>query len=229
MFERSFIDASLFRTKCPYSSRLRSSCFSERREILVILGMLLLSIILTWSPLLGQTTVLVFGQELGSPNKTIEATVVVNNNENRQESVNVLLITFTMLVIIFSTYVFLEFKINILPDSIVVIVIGMIMGVIIRQFGISGAHTFKLESDFFFLFLLPPIIFESGYNLSKGNFFGNIISILWYAVVGTIISTIVIGVGIGIFGFVPWIDSFAFASLISSVDPIAALTGTYIC
>ncbi|KAG2379581.1 hypothetical protein C9374_006698 [Naegleria lovaniensis] len=129
-----------------------------------------------------------------------------------------------MLVIIFSTYVFLEFKINILPDSIVVIVIGMIMGLIIRQWGMAGAATFKLESDFFFLFLLPPIIFESGYNLSKGNFFGNIISILWYAVAGTIISTIVIGVGIGIFGIVPWIDSFAFASLISSVDPIAALT-----
>ncbi|EFC42370.1 predicted protein [Naegleria gruberi] len=149
---------------------------------------------------------------------------VNTSNESRQESVNVFLITATMLVIIFATYFFLQFKINFLPDSIITIAIGMIMGLVISYFGIESGNIFKLESDIFFLFLLPPIIFESGYNLSKGNFFGNIISILWYAIAGTIISTLVIGIGIGIFGIIPWIDSFAFASLISSVDPIAALT-----
>ena len=191
----------------------------------ITFGMVLLLIVLICSP---NVMIQLSKQEDDVTIRSNHTVTPVNNNEEEQkESVNVLLLTFTLLLIIFSTYLFLEFKIKYLPDSIVTIVIGMIAGLTLRQLGIQSSSIFQLESDVFFLLLLPPIIFESGYNLSKGNFFGNIVSILWYAVAGTVISTLVIGIGIGIFGIVPWIDSFAFASLISSVDPIAALTGTY--
>jgi len=81
----------------------------------------------------------------------------------------------------------------------------------------------KLDSRAFFLFFLPPIIFESGYNLHKGNFFGNFGSIMIFAVFGTIISTLVIAIGLGSLGLLPWVDAFVFGSLISSVDPVATL------
>ena len=81
----------------------------------------------------------------------------------------------------------------------------------------------------FFLVLLPPIIFESGYNLHKGNFFTNIGSILLFAIVGTAISALIVGGGIYVLGLADvvyrlnFVESFAFGSLISAVDPVATL------
>ena len=72
---------------------------------------------------------------------------------------------------------------------------------------------------FSFLFLL----------LSIGNFFTNIGSILLFAIPGTIISALVVGGGIFLLGqaevvyTLDFIESFAFGSLISAVDPVATL------
>ena len=38
------------------------------------------------------------------------------------------------------------------------------------------------------LLLLPPIIFESGYNMEKKTFFKNIGTVLMYSFVGTFIA-----------------------------------------
>ncbi|ELT96886.1 hypothetical protein CAPTEDRAFT_120741, partial [Capitella teleta] len=81
----------------------------------------------------------------------------------------------------------------------------------------------------FFLVLLPPIIFESGYNLHKGNFFANIGTILLFAIAGTVISAMIVGGGIYLLGKaqlvyqLDLVESFAFGSLISAVDPVATL------
>jgi len=81
----------------------------------------------------------------------------------------------------------------------------------------------------FFLVLLPPIIFESGYNLHKGNFFANLGSIVIFAIFGTIISALVVGGGVYLMGLadlvyqLDFVESFAFGSLISAVDPVATL------
>jgi sodium/hydrogen exchanger 8 len=81
----------------------------------------------------------------------------------------------------------------------------------------------------FFFILLPPIIFESGYNLHKGNFFQNIGSILVFAIFGTLISAFVMGTGIYLLGKIHLTyaldarEAFAFGSLVSAVDPVATL------
>jgi solute carrier family 9 (sodium/hydrogen exchanger), member 8 len=56
-------------------------------------------------------------------------------------------------------------------------------------------HEEMLSPQAFFVILLPPIIFEAGYSLHKGNFFTNLGSICLFAVAGTIISTLLVGLG----------------------------------
>ena len=81
----------------------------------------------------------------------------------------------------------------------------------------------------FLILLLPPIIFESGYNLQKKAFFDNFGSILAYAFIGTFIA---IGASSSMFYFVgltplsppfTWREAFAFGSLISATDPVSVL------
>ncbi|XP_036099987.1 sodium/hydrogen exchanger 8 isoform X4 [Molossus molossus] len=109
----------------------------------------------------------------------------------------------------------------------------ILMGAVIKIIEFKKLANWKEEEMFrpnmFFLLLLPPIIFESGYSLHKGNFFQNIGSITLFSVFGTAISAFVVGGGIYFLGQADVIsklnmtDSFAFGSLISAVDPVATI------
>eukprot|EP01135_Chromosphaera_perkinsii_P002324 Nk52_evm110s221 gene=Nk52_evmTU110s221 len=135
------------------------------------------------------------------------------------------LVTATLLV-----YLMIKFKFHFLPESIVVVFLGAVIGFISHNFSTSNWVSVEaFPSTAFFLFFLPLIIFESGYSLHKGNFFRNMGSILVFAVFGTIISAIVVGGGVwilGLYGWIyklPFIHSLVFGSLISAVDPVATL------
>jgi len=122
---------------------------------------------------------------------------------------------------------------NVLPESIAVIFLGAVVGLFMKILSnndvldLQEAETFN--PTVFFLLFLPPIIFEAGYSLHKGNFFQNIGSILTLAIFGTAISALVIGAGVYILGVaglvyeLTIVESFAFGSLISAVDPVATL------
>ncbi len=92
-------------------------------------------------------------------------------------------------------------------------------------------HIYTLNADTFFLFLLPPIVLETGYYLPKRAFFDNIGTILLLAVLNKIFNTICIGVtlwAIGktiLYGGTPFglLECLLFASFITAVDPIAVL------
>jgi sodium/hydrogen exchanger 8 len=85
----------------------------------------------------------------------------------------------------------------------------------------------------FFFFLLPPIIFEAGYSVDRKGFFENIGAITLYAMLGTLISTFVVGIlcfYAAKVGMISGIDkenpmeSLMFGALISAVDPVATLS-----
>ncbi|XP_039577022.1 sodium/hydrogen exchanger 5 isoform X2 [Passer montanus] len=84
----------------------------------------------------------------------------------------------------------------------------------------------------FFLFLLPPIVLDSGYFMPSRLFFDNIGAILTYAVVGTLWNSFATGTalwGLHRAGLMDpgveagLMDFLLFGSLISAVDPVAVL------
>ena len=91
-----------------------------------------------------------------------------------------------------------------LPESCVLIVIGFIIGLIIsflpREY--HGELSGGLNGELFFIFLLPPIMLDAGYNMPIKPFFNNIGTILLYAVVGTLFNTFTIG--FSLYGISVW-------------------------
>jgi len=79
------------------------------------------------------------------------------------------------------------------------------------------------------IFLLPPIIFESGYNMNKKFFFKNIGSILLFSFLGTFLSIFISAALFwvaGYYGIATAFDakvSMAFGALISATDPVSVL------
>eukprot|EP00051_Salpingoeca_urceolata_P003330 m.57014 g.57014 ORF g.57014 m.57014 type:complete len:733 (-) comp12689_c0_seq1:74-2272(-) len=143
-------------------------------------------------------------------------------------SLKILLLLCVLIGVIFAVHALARCKAHYIPESVMVILFGAFVGVILNS---TGDYRDKEAFDptVFFLFMLPPVIFDSGYSLHKGHFFRNIGAIVSFAVFGTLISTIVIGVSLHVLGESGLIyrlgatGSFAFASLISAVDPVATL------
>ena len=97
----------------------------------------------------------------------------------------------------------------------------------------------RFDTEFFFLLLLPPIIFEAGYNMQRRKFFANIGAICMFAFIGTSISTMLIagsvyyisqwsgpgGTFAGTSDGEPFngLEALIFGALISATDPVTVL------
>jgi len=141
----------------------------------------------------------------------------------------------------------------IVPEAGMIIIVGIIAGYLIylatplssgddqggdddsmfnsevSQFVAMGLLSFSPKV--FFFVLLPPIIFNSGYNLKRGVFFRHITPISLFACFGSAISTFVVAImldtlkGLNLTGgFNPhFTELLAFGALISATDPVSTL------
>ncbi|XP_065781600.1 sodium/hydrogen exchanger 5 isoform X2 [Muntiacus reevesi] len=119
---------------------------------------------------------------------------------------------------------------SLVPESCLLILLGLALGGIVLA--VAKKAEYQLEPGTFFLFLLPPIVLDSGYFMPSRLFFDNLGAILTYAVVGTLWNAFTTGAalwGLQQAGLVAprvqagLLDFLLFGSLISAVDPVAVL------
>ncbi|XP_070806228.1 sodium/hydrogen exchanger 1 [Pituophis catenifer annectens] len=117
---------------------------------------------------------------------------------------------------------------SIVPESCLLIVVGLLVGALIKA---VGENPPVLNSKVFFLFLLPPIILDAGYFLPLRQFTENVGTILIFAVIGTLWNAFFVGslmyavcrIGGPLLSDIGLLDNLLFGSIISAVDPVAVL------
>ena len=130
-------------------------------------------------------------------------------------------------------------KQKIIPEACVILTVGLVLGFVCK--GIYAATKVKFftrpllgfDNTLFFLGLLPPIIYQSGFDLRPSWLFGLFGPILLYALAGTFISAVVVGASLalvaqcGLVGHrassVTFAETLTFGALISATDPVSVL------
>ncbi|KAE8726357.1 Sodium/hydrogen exchanger 2 [Hibiscus syriacus] len=115
-------------------------------------------------------------------------------------------------------------------ESITALAIGVCTGVVILlTTGGKSSHLLVFSEDLFFIYLLPPIIFNAGFQVKKKQFFRNFMTIILFGAVGTLISFSIISVGaIEIFrkmniGDLQIGDYLAIGAIFSATDSVCTL------
>ncbi|CAG8739947.1 24236_t:CDS:2 [Dentiscutata erythropus] len=164
-----------------------------------------------------------------SPSLLHEAPV---EEEELYSSWALLIQTVLLILALWASYYLQIKQIRSIHETVLSVFAGMFVGLIIRLspgYIIQAMVSFKYS--YFFNLLLPPIILNSGYEMKKEKFFKNLGAILTFALLGTFISAVVIGILTAILALtgidslsLSLLDSMIFGSVLSATDPVTVLT-----
>ncbi|KAG6748511.1 hypothetical protein POTOM_048437 [Populus tomentosa] len=115
-------------------------------------------------------------------------------------------------------------------ESITALAIGLCTGtlILLTTQGRSS-HILLFDEQFFFIYLLPPIIFNAGFQVKKKQFFRNFMTIMLFGAVGTLISFVIISLGTAqLFkkldiGFLDMVDYLGLGAIFSATDSVCTL------
>ncbi|CAN6479191.1 unnamed protein product [Victoria cruziana] len=115
-------------------------------------------------------------------------------------------------------------------DSFAALLIGCVTGLIILLWSKgASSHILRFDEELFFICLLPPIIFNAGFQVKKKQFFHNFLTIILFGVVGVFISSAIIAAGcwwlfpkVGFIGL-KLQDYLALGAIFSATDTVCTL------
>ena len=146
-------------------------------------------------------------------------------------STEILIMLFLLMLAITMGHFLKKTKHRYLQESGLTVIIGVGAGALLKTLQVEDYMTnlSKHFGNLFMILLLPPIIFESGYNMNKTPFFKNFGTVLAYSFLGTFIAIFTSSILFYVVGqtslspVFTWQESFAFGSLISATDPVSVL------
>lgn len=157
-------------------------------------------------------------------------------NEDNHQNEEVIAFGFFLLVVVgfFVTILLYTYNkihsLEVFPESIASVILGMIVGLFFKShYKNTGLlNILEFEPHTFFLFLLPPIMFQAGFSMRASTFFRNIVVINAFAIIATIIASFVFSF---IFAYgtsltsneFSYLDSLHFGCFISAIDPVATI------
>lgn len=153
-----------------------------------------------------------------------------------EEEENFTMVFFAVLCILFLSLLvlYLYNKIPLLgrfPECIIALILGTVIGLYLRFGHLHDHHLKHLKFDphTYFLFLLPPIMFQVGFSMNMTTFFRNIFAINAFAIGGTILSSTIFGVII-YYGLrmttmtYSFMECFELGCIVSAIDPVATMS-----
>lgn len=105
-----------------------------------------------------------------------------------------------------------------IPYTIALVLCGLGIGLIGLLPGID------LNPDLLFALFLPPILFDAGININLDLLKKQWLSIAVFAILGTVIATLVVGGTVYYVIGLPWLTALLFGAIISPTDPISVLS-----
>ena len=100
-----------------------------------------------------------------------------------------ILVFTTVLILYFFIGSWMEIKkFPICHETGVIIIIGILLSLVLNAFDHETANMIGFNNTVFFDILLPLIIFATGYNMRRKNFFDNIVNINKFGIMATLLT-----------------------------------------
>lgn len=144
-------------------------------------------------------------------------------------NINLLVVAFTLLLCECAKSLIKKYEIHFIPEAAGCILVGTVLGVLAHQTKFFSIDDMPFDDNLFLAVLLPPIIFEAALSVNKKEFRRRRLSILMFAIFGTLLSSFSAGFMVYYTSKLtgtqfPLIDALIFGALISSIDPVAILS-----
>jgi len=105
-----------------------------------------------------------------------------------------------------------------IPYTIALVLCGLLLGLL------GLMPDVRLDHQLLFLIFLPPILFDAGINIDLKMLKKQWLSITVFALLGTIVSTLLVGGAVHYFLSVPLLTALLFGAIIAPTDPISVLS-----
>jgi CPA1 family monovalent cation:H+ antiporter len=112
-----------------------------------------------------------------------------------------------------------------LPFTVMLVVVGIGLGALSAAYPyvLPVLHNLEISSALIFYVFLPTLTFESAFNLDARQLHENLGSVLILAGPGLLLSTLIVGLVVGITTPVPFAVALLLGAILSATDPVAVV------